>query len=109
METSVAIAILSALAQESRLHIFRYLAQSGPQPAGQVGEHFGLPLATLSFHLKTLQQAGLLDCRREGRQLIYQARCTVIVELLGYLTEHCCNLPAMLADHTDGSVVENER
>jgi arsenate reductase len=94
METSTAIAILGALAQDTRLHIFRHLAQTGPQPAGQVGERFGLPLATLSFHLKTLQQAGLLDCRREGRQLIYQARCDAIVELLAYLTEHCCNLPA---------------
>lgn len=94
METSTAIAILGALAQETRLHIFRHLAQTGPRPAGQVGEHFGLPLATLSFHLKTLQQAGLLDCRREGRQLIYQARCDVIVELMAYLTEHCCNPPA---------------
>ena len=93
METLTAIALLSALAQETRLHIFRHLAQTGPQPAGQVGERFGLPLATLSFHLKTLQQAGLLDCRREGRQLIYQARCDAIVELMAYLTEHCCNLP----------------
>lgn len=95
METSAAVAVLSALAQDTRLRIFRHLAQMGPQPAGQVGEHFSLPLATLSFHLKTLQQARLLDCRREGRQLIYQARCEVIVELMAYLTEHCCNLPVM--------------
>lgn len=95
METSTAVAVLSALAQDTRLRIFRHLAQMGPQPAGQVGEHFSLPLATLSFHLKTLQQACLLDCRREGRQLIYQARCEVIVELMAYLTEHCCNLPVM--------------
>ncbi len=95
MDKSIAITVLSALAQDTRLDIFRHLAQTGPQPAGQVGERFGLPLATLSFHLKTLQQAGLLDCRREGRQLIYQARCNVIVELMAYLTEHCCNLPAL--------------
>ena len=95
MDKSTAIAVLSALAQDTRLEIFRHLAQTGPQPAGQIGEVFNLPLATLSFHLKTLQQAGLLDCRREGRQLIYQARCAVIVELLAYLTEHCCNLPAI--------------
>ena len=94
MEISTAIALLGALAQDTRLRIFRHLAQSGPQPAGQIGEAFGLPLATLSFHLKTLQQTGLLDCRREGRQLIYQARCAVIVELLAYLTEHCCALPS---------------
>ena len=119
MESSAAIAVLGALAQETRLQIFRHLAQAGPQPAGQVGERFGLPLATLSFHLKTLQQAGLLDCRREGRQLIYGARCDVIVELMAYLTEHCCNLPAVdLAacipietklDETGQTVRENNR
>ncbi|MDG4550806.1 MAG: metalloregulator ArsR/SmtB family transcription factor [Candidatus Contendobacter sp.] len=98
MDKSNAIAILGALAQDTRLEIFRHLAQAGPQPAGQVGEQFGLPLATLSFHLKTLQQAGLLDCRREGRQLIYQARCDAIVELMAYLTEHCCNLPVLAAN-----------
>ncbi|MBL8251167.1 MAG: helix-turn-helix transcriptional regulator [Candidatus Competibacter sp.] len=95
METSAAIARLSALAQETRLHIFRYLAQTGPQPAGRVGEYFNLPAPTLSFHLKALQQAGLLDSRRESRQLIYQARCDAIVELMAYLTEHCCNVPAV--------------
>ena len=94
MDKSIAITVLGALAQGTRLDIFRHLAQTGPQPAGQVGERFGLPLATLSFHLKTLQQAGLLDCRREGRQLIYQARCEMIIELMAHLTEHCCNLPA---------------
>ena len=87
--------MFSALAQETRLHIFRHLAQTGPQPAGQIGESFKLPAPTLSFHLKTLQQAGLLECRRDGRQLIYQARCEAIVELMAYLMEHCCNLPAV--------------
>jgi len=95
MDKSTAIAVLGALAQDTRIEIFRHLAQTGPQPAGQVGERFGLPLAKLSFPLTTLQQAGLLDCRREGRQLIYQARCDAIMNLMGYLTEHCCNLPAM--------------
>ena len=93
MDNTTAITVLGALAQETRLAIFRHLAQSGPQPAGQIGERFGLPPATLSFHLKTLQQAGLLDCRRESRLLIYQARCDVILTLMAYLTEHCCNLP----------------
>ncbi len=93
MDKSTAIAVLSALAQDTRLDIFRHLARNGPQPAGQVGEQFNLPPATLSFHLKTLQHAGLLECRREGRQLIYQARCEVIMTLTAYLTEHCCKLP----------------
>lgn len=99
MDKSAAIAVLGALAQDTRLEIFRHLAQTGPQPAGQVGERFGLPLATLSFHLKTLQQAGLLDCHREGRQLIYQAQCDVVTELMGYLTEHCCTLPPFPVHH----------
>lgn len=93
MDKSTAILALSALAQDTRLDIFRHLAQVGPQAAGQVGERLGLPLATLSFHLKTLQQAGLLDCRREGRQLIYQARCEAVTLLMAYLMEHCCTLP----------------
>jgi DNA-binding transcriptional ArsR family regulator len=93
MDQSTAIVVLGALAQETRLAIFRHLTQTGPQPAGRIGERFGLPLATLSFHLHALKQVGLLDCRREGRQLIYQTRCEVIAELMGYLTEHCCPLP----------------
>ena len=90
MDKSTAITVLGALAQDTRLDIFRHLTQTGPQPAGQVGECFSLPLATLSFHLKTLQQAGLLDCRRNGRQLIYQARCETVTALMTYLVEHCC-------------------
>ncbi|MFO7641478.1 MAG: metalloregulator ArsR/SmtB family transcription factor [Candidatus Competibacteraceae bacterium] len=95
MDKLAAIAVLGALAQDTRLEIFRHLAQTGPQPAGQVGERFGLPLATLSFHLHALKQVGLLDCHREGRQLIYQARCEVVTELMRYLTEHCCPLPTV--------------
>ncbi len=90
MDKSTAITVLGALAQDTRLDIFRHLTQTGPQPAGQVGECFSLPLATLSFHLKTLQQAGLLDCRRNGRQLIYQARGETVTALMTYLVEHCC-------------------
>ena len=100
MDKLDAITVLGALAQDTRLDIFRHLAQTGPQPAGQVGERVGLPLATLSFHLKTLQQAGLLDCRREGRQLIYQARCDVVSALMGYLMEHCCTLPPVSINPT---------
>ena len=95
MDKSAAIAVLGALAQDTRLEIFRHLAQTGPQPAGQVGERFGLPLATLSFHLHALKQVGLLGCHREGRQLIYQAQCDVVAELMNYLTEHCCVIPSL--------------
>ena len=92
MEKSVAIAALAALAQESRLDIYRMLVQAGGPglPAGQIGDRLGLPSATLSFHLSQLKHAGLVDCRREGRSLIYTAAFSAMNELMAYLTENCC-------------------
>lgn len=87
-----ALAGLAALAQESRLDIFRLLVQAGADglPAGQIGERLGLPSATLSFHLNQLKQAGLVTFRREGRSLIYMAEYPAMNALLGFLTENCC-------------------
>ncbi len=92
MEKSEAITALGALAQESRLDVFRLLVQAGTDgmPAGQIGERLGLPSATLSFHLNQLKQAGLVSFRREGRSLIYMAEYPAMNALLGYLTENCC-------------------
>jgi ArsR family transcriptional regulator len=92
MGKTKAIAALAALAQESRLDVFRLLVQAGPDgmPAGQIGERLRLPSATLSFHLNQLRQAGLVTFRREGRSLIYMAAYDVMSALLGYLTENCC-------------------
>ncbi|WP_428535785.1 ArsR/SmtB family transcription factor [Rhodopila sp.] len=92
MEKSVAIASLSALAQETRLDIFRLLVRAGTEgmPAGQIGERLGLPSATLAFHLKELKNAGLVTFERNGRSLIYSAVYPAMNELLGYLTENCC-------------------
>ena len=92
MEKSDAIAALAALAQESRLDVFRLLVQAGPDglPAGQIGERLGLPSATLSFHLNALKQADLITCRRESRSLIYSAAYPTMNALMGYLTENCC-------------------
>lgn len=92
MEKTDAIAALAALAQETRLDIFRLLVQTGPDgmPAGQIGERLDLPSATLSFHLNQLRHAGLVSFRREGRSLIYAAEYTAMNALLGYLTENCC-------------------
>ena len=92
MEKSGAIAALAALAQETRLDIFRLLVQVGPAglPAGQIGERLGLPPATLSFHLNQLKQAGLTTFRRDGRSLIYAAAYSAMNDLLGFLTENCC-------------------
>jgi ArsR family transcriptional regulator, arsenate/arsenite/antimonite-responsive transcriptional repressor len=92
MEKTDAIAALGALAQESRLDIFRLLVQAGEagMPAGKIGERLGLPSATLTFHLKELKHAGLVTFEREGRSLIYSAVYPTMNALLSYLTENCC-------------------
>lgn len=92
MEHKDAVGALAALAQDTRLDIFRLLVEVGPEglPAGQIGKRLGLPLATLSFHLSTLRQAGLVEFRRESRSLIYRSNFAAMNELLAYLTENCC-------------------
>jgi ArsR family transcriptional regulator len=92
MEKKDAVAALAALAQDSRLDVFRLLVQAGAEgmPPGQIGERLGLPGATLSFHLNQLRHAGLVTFRREGRSLIYVAEYDAMNALLVYLTENCC-------------------
>ncbi len=92
MERLEAIAALAALAQETRLDIFRLLVQAGPGglPPGRIGERLGLAAATLSFHLNQLKHAGLITVRREGRSLIYMAEYDAMNGLLAYLAENCC-------------------
>ena len=87
-----AILALAALAQESRLDIFRLLVQAGRDglSAGRIAERLGLPSATLSFHLNQLRQAGLVRFRRAGRSLIYAAEYPTMNALLAYLTANCC-------------------
>jgi DNA-binding transcriptional ArsR family regulator len=83
---------LAALAQESRLDIFRLLVEAGTAglAAGRIGERLALPAATLSFHLNQLRQAGLITFQRQGRSLIYAAEYPAMNALLAYLTENCC-------------------
>jgi ArsR family transcriptional regulator, arsenate/arsenite/antimonite-responsive transcriptional repressor len=92
MEKSAALVALAALAQESRLDIYRLLVQAGSDglAAGQIGEQLGLPSATLYFHLKELKNAGLATFTRNGRSLIYVAVYPTMNALLEYLTENCC-------------------
>jgi DNA-binding transcriptional ArsR family regulator len=92
MEKQDAITALAALAQSSRLDVFRLLVQTGAAglTPGQIGERLGLAAATLSFHLTQLRQAGLITVRREGRSLIYCAEYGAMNALLAYLTENCC-------------------
>jgi DNA-binding transcriptional ArsR family regulator len=92
MEIQNAVHVLDALAQETRLEVFRLLVQAGSEglAAGEIAEELGVPSATLSFHLKELKGAGIVDCQREGRSLIYSPNFALMNELLGFLTKHCC-------------------
>jgi ArsR family transcriptional regulator len=92
MKKNAAIQALGALAQETRIDIFRILVQAGPDglPAGAIGERIGLPSPTLSFHLNQLRFAGLATSRRESRSIIYSANYKTMSQLLAYLTENCC-------------------
>jgi ArsR family transcriptional regulator len=92
METITAVAALAALAQDSRLDVFRLLVQAGPGglPAGQIAGALGLPPNTLTFHFDRLRMAGLVTVKRQGRSMIYAARFETMNALIAYLTENCC-------------------
>lgn len=97
MKTTEAVQSLSALAQETRLGIFRVLVQAGPNglAAGRIAESVGAPASTLSFHLKELSAAGLVKSRAEGRFIYYTADYPAMSDLVSYLTEKCCQgMPA---------------
>lgn len=92
MEVKDALTALSALAQETRLEVFRLLMRSGPRgmAAGAVAERIGVQPATLSFHLRELERAGLLTARRESRQIFYAPDYRGMRALLAFLTDDCC-------------------
>jgi len=92
MKTPDIITALGALAHEYRLAIYRLLVEQGPAglPAGAIGERVGLVPSSLTFHLQSLQRAGLITKLRASRQLIYSADYSVMNGLVGYLTDKCC-------------------
>lgn len=92
METKAAVTALAALAQDSRLAIYRTLVQAGPAglAAGRIGELTDIAPSSLSFHLKELSHAGLVEGRQAGRFVIYSASFETMNALLGFLTENCC-------------------
>ena len=102
MKTTDVVVGLSALAQESRLALFRLLVKRGPEgfTPSQLTDKLDVPGPTLSFHLKELQRAGLIEARREGRFLFYSPNFTRMNELIGFLTDNCC----VLADKECGPV-----
>lgn len=92
METKAVITALAALAQESRLSAFRLLVQTGPQglAASKIAEELDVAPSSLSFHLKELTNAGLIESRQEGRFIYYSANFDTMNQVLSYLTDNCC-------------------
>lgn len=100
MKSTAAVLALAALAQESRLALFRLLVKRGPQGycAGELAIRLDIPAPTLSFHLKTLSQAGLVQSRKAGRFVRYSANFDLMSRLVGFLTQHCCTLATDCSD-----------
>jgi len=92
MNTSTAVDSLSALAQETRLNIFRLLVQNAPRglPAGEIARRLKLPGPTLSFHLNILAATELIEPQRNGRSISYSANFQNVNRLMNYLMENCC-------------------
>ncbi len=92
MDTAIAVAVLGALAQDTRLRAFRLLVERGPEglPAGQLAAALGVPPSSLTFHLQQLLHAGLVTQRRVSRNLFYAPDIAAMNALLAFLTENCC-------------------
>lgn len=90
---------LGAIAHAHRLEIYRLLVRQGPKglPAGSIGERVGLAPSSLTFHLQSLQRAGLIRQARDGRQLFYSADYAAMNGVVGYLTDECCAAVAACA------------
>jgi len=93
MEIKNAVACLSALANESRLAVFRQLVEAGPagDTPGRIAAALGLPPSTLSFHLKELAHAGLVASRSSSRFLVYSVDFGRMAELMAFLSQNCCH------------------
>lgn len=92
MDNKSAVILLSSIAQEARLDIFRLLVQAGSDglPAGVIAENLKIPASTLSFHLKELNHSGLISANQVSRFIYYSANYQAMTDLLAYLTENCC-------------------
>jgi len=111
METKTVVLAFGALAQETRLGIYRLLVTAGPEgmAAGAIAGKLDLPPATLSFHLKELNRAGLVRSRQEGRFVIYAANFDTMNGLVSYLTENCCGGDGFAMECRSASTVKRRK
>lgn len=93
MDQTVAIEAFAALAQSSRMAIFRLLVKAGPEglQVGEIGRTLGIVSSTLSGHLAVLKRAGLLKARRHQREIHYSANLEIVNDLIGFLLADCCD------------------
>jgi ArsR family transcriptional regulator len=110
MDQKHAVTALGALAQDTRLEVYRLLVTSGPEglPAGVIAQRLGVLPASLTFHLNQLHHAGLIAQRRVSRQLIYSAEYPAMIELVTYLTENCCGRGVSLVSACEPAEAEAE-
>jgi DNA-binding transcriptional ArsR family regulator len=111
MEAKNTITALAALAQESRLAIFRALVQAGQTglSVGKIGERTRIAPSSLSFHLKELSRAGLVTAEQRGRFIFYAANFAAMNELLSFLMENCCGGASCAADPDFNCCITDER
>jgi ArsR family transcriptional regulator len=109
MEQAQALAALGALAQETRLQLYRLLVTVGPDglSAGNIAERLGVIPSSLSFHLANLVHAGLITQRRVGRLMVYAAEYATMNALLAYLSENCCGQGASFAPACNPAVASS--
>ena len=111
MDRQDVVGALAALAQDSRLAVYRLLVKRGPEglAAGEISERLEIPGPTLSFHLKELAQAGLVTARKESRFVYYAANFDRMNALLAYLTENCCGGVACAPACAPGAATTDRR
>jgi DNA-binding transcriptional ArsR family regulator len=111
MESKTIVQAFGALAQETRLGIYRLLVSAGPQgmAAGAIAGELDLPPATLSFHLKELSLAGLVRSRQDGRFVIYAANFDTMNDLVSFLTENCCAGAACAAECSPAATTKRRK
>ncbi len=92
MDSDQAILAFSALAQPTRLEVFRLLMEHEPDglPAGEVARRMGVPHNTMSTHLAILTRTGLIDAERQSRSIVYRAQLEAVRGLAGFLVKDCC-------------------
>ncbi len=92
MDNDHALLVLAALAQETRLDVFKLLIRHEPTglPAGEVARQLVVPHNTMSVHLAVLARAGLVEAERRSRSVIYRAQITGLRALTLFLVKDCC-------------------